>query len=50
VLGRLGRGGEARDQYRAFLHYWHWDNVDRTLPEVAEAKSALAKPGTVRPY
>jgi hypothetical protein len=42
VLGQLGRDGEARDEYRAFLHYW--DTVDRSLPEVAEARRVLAGP------
>jgi hypothetical protein len=41
VLERLGRPDEARREYEDFLA--HWGHADTPLPELAEARTALAR-------
>jgi tetratricopeptide (TPR) repeat protein len=41
LLDRAGKREAARDQYRRFLQLW--DGADPDLPELAEARRALAR-------
>jgi len=41
VLERLGRTDEARLEYQSYLQ--HWDHADAPLPELAEARAAIAR-------